>query len=221
VPAVWTSGDLVAVDLEGSGPQDPAGEAILEIALVPIRAGLPEVTAAYSTVINPERPIRRGPWTSPGLTNATLTAAPPLSSVAASIRERVDGRILVGHNVTVDWRLIHTHLPDARPRALIDTLRLARHRRPDLKNGHSLSAWIERLHLSDTITAAAPGSQPHRAIWDALATAELLRALMHDAPVAEADLEALLTIAGIPTDRPARRQPSAASPDQPGLWDLP
>src|SRR5262249_29384595 len=61
----WSSGDLFAVDLEGSGRQDPGGEAILEIALVPIRDGLPDPRDAFTTLINPGRPTRRGQWTFP------------------------------------------------------------------------------------------------------------------------------------------------------------
>jgi DNA polymerase-3 subunit epsilon/exodeoxyribonuclease X len=37
--APWHEADLVAFDLEGSGAQDRDNEAILEIALVPLRAG--------------------------------------------------------------------------------------------------------------------------------------------------------------------------------------
>ena len=62
--AAWTDANLVAIDLEGSGPQDPDGEAILEIALVPIHDGHPDLTRAFTTLINPQRRITRHPWTS-------------------------------------------------------------------------------------------------------------------------------------------------------------
>ncbi|WP_406639184.1 3'-5' exonuclease [Amycolatopsis sp. WGS_07] len=213
--APWTTADLVAIDLEGSGPQDPAGEAILEIALVPIRSGAPDIDNAYTTVINPERPIRRGPWISPGLTSSVLAAAPPLASVAPEIAERVAGRVLVGHNVGVDWRLLRKRVPDARPAGLLDTLRLAKAHRPDLKKGHSLSDWIKRLDLTDTITAAAPGSQPHRALWDTVAAGQLLAALATDTPDTQPSLAVLLAAGGIPLgDAPAPKPD-----DQQTLWD--
>lgn len=212
----WGSANLVAVDLEGSGPQDPHGESILEIALVPIRAGTPDLDRAYTTLINPERRIRRGPWISPGLTNNALAVAPTLPTVIPKITEMVTGAVLVGHNVTVDWRLIHAHVPAAQPAALLDTLRLAKARRPDLKKGHSLGAWIERLDLADTITAAAPDSQPHRALWDTIAAAELLRTLMRDTPPHQHSLTALLAIAG----QPLTGKPEPTPNHQPTLWDL-
>lgn len=210
----WTSADLVAIDLEGSGPQDPAGEVILEIALVPLRAGAPDVDGGYTTVINPERPIRRGPWISPGLTTSVLAAAPTLATVAPRIAELVTGSVLVGHNVAVDWRLLHTHIPDAKPAALLDTLRLAKARRPDLKRGHGLAAWIERLDLIEPMTAAAPGSQPHRALWDAVAAAELLVALINTS-ASQPDLVTLLDTAGVPL----HGDPAASrAEDQLTLW---
>ncbi|WIX85733.1 3'-5' exonuclease [Amycolatopsis sp. DG1A-15b] len=198
--AAWTEAKLVAIDLEGSGPQDPAGEAILEIALVPIHHGAPDLDHAFSSLINPERKITRSPWTSPGITNAVLEHAPTLDEVAPKIIELVAGAWLVGHNVRVDWRLLTKTLPTAEPVGLIDTLRLAKHRRPELKKGHGLQAWIERLDLTDTITQAARDSQPHRALWDTVATATLLEAFMRDQPATNTELDALLTIAGLDLD---------------------
>ena len=214
-PAPWTEADLVAIDLEGSGPQDPAGEAILEIALVPIRHGAPDIDRAFSSLINPERKITRGPWTSPGITNAALEHAPTLDEVAPKIIELVAGVWLVGHNVRVDWRLLTKTLPTAEPVGLIDTLRLAKHRHPELKKGHGLQAWIERLDLTDTITQAAHGSQPHRALWDTVATATLLKVFMRDQPANITDLDALLTIAGL--DLAGNPHPTKPA-NQQSLW---
>ncbi|WP_329072650.1 3'-5' exonuclease [Amycolatopsis sp. NBC_01480] len=213
--APWTDAHLVAIDVEGSGPQDPAGEALLEIALVPIRRGAPDVDKAFSTLINPQRTITRGPWTSPGITNTVLHDAPTLDEVAPAILELVAGATLVGHNVRVDWRLLHTVLPEAAPIGLVDTLRLAKHRHPQLRTGHGLQAWLERLSLSDGITHAAPGSQPHRALWDTVGTAALLRTFMHDAAPAEATLGGLMAVAGLNLDGTAFSPPS----DQHSLWD--
>jgi DNA polymerase-3 subunit epsilon len=214
--AAWTDADLIALDLEGSGPQDPDGEAILEIALVPIRQGRPDVDAAFSTLINPGRRIRRGPWISPGITNNVLSAAPPAAAVGADILSRVEGKILVGHNVRVDWRLLHKRFPDAAPAGLLDTMRLARSLHPDQKRGHGLGPWIDRLGLAHTVDAAAPGSQPHRALWDTVAAALLLGALMDK--TSDPTAANLRTLAGVPlTDERATPPPAT---QQQGLWDL-
>ena len=123
----WTTAPLLALDLEGSGAQDRDDEAILEIAMVPLVAGQPDTAAAYSTFINPGRPIPRTPWISPGLTDAALAAAPSPAEAEPELARRIDGHILVGQNAGVDWRLLHRRHPAITPTALIDTLRLARH----------------------------------------------------------------------------------------------
>ena len=172
----WTTAPLIALDLEGSGAQDRDNEAILEIAVVPIIAGQPDVSAAYSTLINPGRKISRRPWISSGLTTAVLATAPNPAEVEPELNCRVNGCVVVGHNVGVDWRLLHRRYPAIAPAALIDTLRLARHLRLGSKN--SLSALIAQLELTSQVERLAAGSQPHRALWDTVATALLLPALI-------------------------------------------
>jgi DNA polymerase-3 subunit epsilon len=176
----WTDAPLVALDLEGTGAQDHDDEAILEIALVPITAGRPSLTDAYTTLINPGRPIQHRPWISPGLTNTTLASAPRLSDVAPELAQRIRGKVLVGHNVAVDWRLLHRRCPTIQPAGLIDTLRLARHIHGGARK--SLSALLEHYTLTEQVTRLAQNSQPHRALWDTTGAALLLTALIRDLP---------------------------------------
>ncbi|MBE8523061.1 3'-5' exonuclease [Amycolatopsis sp. H6(2020)] len=212
----WSDAHLVAIDLEGSGSQDTVGEAILEIALVPIRGGAPDIDRAYSTLINPKRKITRVPWLSPGITNSVLEHAPTIDEVAPDIIELVADAHLVGHNVRVDWRPLRKTLPAAKPSGLIDTLRLARYLQPELKNGHGLQAWIKRLDLTGSIDRAAGDSQPHRALWDSVATATLLQTFMRDKPAHETHLDALIDTAGLDLDG---NPYSTESADQQSLWD--
>ncbi|HET6288755.1 MAG TPA: 3'-5' exonuclease [Amycolatopsis sp.] len=214
--ASWTEANLVAIDLEGSGPQDPDGEAILEIALIPLRLGEPDLATAFSTLINPQRKITRGPWTSPGITNSDLQDAPTLDEVAPRIVDLVAGATLVGHNVRVDWRLLNRSVPRAAPAALIDTLRLAKKRHPELAKGHGLEPWLERLELTGEVTRTARSSRPHRALWDTLGTALLLRAFMTD--TADTTLGALLATAGLDLQGVPIATPAPAD-DQQSLWD--
>lgn len=211
----WRNADLVALDLEGTGPQDPEGEAILEIALVPMVLGHPDADAAFSTLLNPGRRIQYRPWISPGITNEQLGKAPSVEQVGPELITRLKGKTIVGHNVGVDWRLLHHHIPETVPAGLIDTLRLARYLNPDRKKGHSLTAWVERLGLTEAVTQAATGSRPHRALWDTIAAALLLNALMEHAGHHLHDLTTLLAIAGLPL----HTQPPETPPtEQPSLW---
>jgi DNA polymerase-3 subunit epsilon len=191
----WTTAPLVALDLEGSGAQDRDDEAILEIAVVPLVAGRPDLAAAYSTLINPGRHIPRRPWISPGLTDDVLAAAPVPAAVEPELASRIDGHVVVGHNIGVDWRLLHRRHPAIAPTALIDTLRLARHLKLGTKN--SLTTLAAQFGLTPQIERLAEGSQPHRALWDTIAAALLLPALIARTWPAGVMLADLFAIAAI------------------------
>jgi DNA polymerase III epsilon subunit-like protein len=204
----WTSALLAALDLEGSGAQDRDDEAILEIAVVPLVAGQPDTAAAYTTLINPGRRIPRRPWISPGLTNTALASAPVPADVEPELAHRINGRILVGHNIGVDWRLLHRRHPAITPAALIDTLRLARHLKLGAKN--SLSALTAQFGLTAEIERLADSSQPHRALWDTIAAALLLPALIAKAWPTGATLTDLIGIAAIDLRTPSPVKTSEA-----------
>ena len=217
----WKHAPLIALDLEGSGAQDREHEAILEIALVPITSGQPSLTGAWTTLINPGRPITPAPWISPGLTSQALATAPALADITPQLTARLDRKVIVGHNIGVDWRLLHRRCPAIDPLTLIDTLKLARHVRPGTK-GNGLATLLERHHLTAAVTALAPGSQPHRALWDAAGAAVLLGALIQALPDASTvTLDALKLIAGSPLggkhDNPAGTQPQTGQASLPGI----
>ncbi|MFB9178571.1 3'-5' exonuclease [Dactylosporangium sucinum] len=194
----------MAIDLEGSGAQDGAQEAILEIAAVRLLHGAPDTATAYTTLIDPGRPIAPRPWISPGLAGDALRGARALAAVEPELAARLNDRILVGHNIGVDWRLLHRRCPTIAPAALLDTYKLARSL---ISAGpHSLSSLINALDLTATANAAAPGGRPHRALWDTTATALLLSALVARGWPSEPTLSTVLAAAG----QPLHSQPSAA-----------
>lgn len=191
----WTTARLAALDLEGSGAQDRDDEAILEIAVVPVVGGHPDTAAAYSTLINPGRRVPRRPWISPGLTADVLARAPAAGEVGPELARRIDGRIVIGHNVGVDWRLLHRRYPAISPAGLVDTLRLARHLQLGRKN--SLATLVGQLRLTPQVERLAVSSQPHRALWDTIAAAVLLAALIARAWPEGVTLAELLEVASI------------------------
>jgi DNA polymerase III subunit epsilon len=208
----WRDAALVGLDLEGSGAQDRDAEVILEIATVPIVAGQPAVGDAYCTLVNPGRTVAARPWISPGLTNAALADAPDLATVDAQLAARINGWVLVGHNVSVDWRLLHRRCPTLAPSGLLDTWKLARH--VQAGGSMALGALVDHQGLTDAVTGYAVGSQPHRALWDTVAAALLLAALVDQLGRPDPSIGELLMIAGVPLE-PAR--PAAETP---ALFDL-
>lgn len=207
----WTAAPLVALDLEGTGGQDHDDEAILEIALVPMAAGQPVPSTGYSTLINPGRPVPRRPWIS--LTNAELVDAPPLTQVEPALAERLEGCWIIGHNIGVDWRLLHRRCPTIHPAGLIDTLRLARAVQPGVRSGMGLCALLDRYTLTDQVTVAVPDGRPHRALWDTVAAGVLLTTLVNQHwPATPPTLVQLRDITEIPlatAPRPTSPQPDA------------
>lgn len=195
----WTAAPLVALDLEGTGAQDKDNEAILEIALIPLTEGQPALADRYTTLINPERPILRRPWISPGLTNVTLADAPALATVEPALTDRLNGRLIVGHNIRVDWRLLHSRCPTIHPAGLIDTLTLARRTLPT-RTPTSLTALTDRYDLTTHVNTLIPYGQPHRALWDTAATALLLPALIQARWTSPPTLTQLQAAAEIPLD---------------------
>lgn len=173
---LWHAADIVALDLEGSGAQDHAAGAILEVAAVPLLEGQPHLDRAFTSLVNPGRPIPPRSWLAPGLTDGVLATAPALDSIAPTLAELIHGKWVLGHNVQVDWRLLSRHLPGLRPAGLLDTLQLARTMTfPDRK----LSTLVDSLRLREAMHASAGSSQPHRAYWDSIATAYLLPKLIY------------------------------------------
>lgn len=191
----WTEAPLCALDLEGTGAQDKEHEAILEVAAVPIISGSPDVSSAFESLINPGRPVPRRRWISPGLTDEVLREAPSPAQVGRDLAERVSGSYLVGHNIGVDWRLLHRHYPDIRPLGLVDTLRLAR--AAQAKGAKGLGALLDRFELREQVDKSVPTGRPHRALWDTVAAALLLNRLVNDSAKIHTVAE-LLTAASVP-----------------------
>jgi DNA polymerase III epsilon subunit-like protein len=195
----WQQARLVALDLEGTGAQDHNDEAILEIAIVPLADGQPDMPAAYCTLVNPGRPVPRRPWISPGLTTSALADAPTIADIEPGLARRLDDAYIIGHNIGVDWRLLHRRCRSIRPAGLIDTLRLARLVHPGEK-GNSLAKLLDRHRLIATVTSLAKDSQPHRALWDTIGAALLLAPLVTSWRPDGATVGELLTSAGIDAD---------------------
>lgn len=164
--------ELVVVDLEGTGADEGPLEEIVEICMLKIR-GL-HVLDRFFTLVNPGRPVFRKPWLPHGLTTPDLIQAPSWSDIEEQVIERLEGAIVVGHNVRVDWALLHRKLPGVHPRMLLDTLRLARVVHPG-RSGHSLSALVSRYQLDAELNPL--NLRPHRALYDATATMLVFSAL--------------------------------------------
>ena len=164
----------VVVDVETTGGRAAGGDRVTEVAAVVVRDGV--VCEVFETLVNPQRAIP--PWIT-ALTNISWSMvkdAPTFREIAPRLLELLEGRIFVAHNATFDWNFICAEVERATGERLegerLCTVRLARRLLPQLRR-RSLD-WV--CHHYGVENGAR-----HRAGGDAIATAQVLLRLLHDA----------------------------------------
>lgn len=171
---------FAVVDVETSG-LSPRRHRILQVAVVEVR-GDGTVLDEWSTLVRPSW-WRVGPRHVHGLTVRRTWRAPKMRRVAPELAARLEGRLVVAHNLPFDWAFIERGFKRAgvRPQGGLEglcTLTLSRSLDPDRTASHRLADLCARYGVGL--------EQAHDALADARATAQLLPHLLR-----EADLVAL------------------------------
>lgn len=92
------------LDVETTG-LDPYRDRVIQVAIRQIAAdGTAE--SEWETLINPGAGVDPGPVEVHGLTSADLAGAPLFRDVAATIAQRLAGRVFVAHNAAFDWTFV-------------------------------------------------------------------------------------------------------------------
>jgi DNA polymerase III epsilon subunit family exonuclease len=160
---------IAVLDTETTGLDPGQGHVLVEVACVALDGG--GIGEAWSTLVNPDRPIPPDASAVHGITDGMVRDAPGPVAVAAELESRCAGRALVFHNAAFDLPFLSALLrrggrgPLLHP--VVDTLGLARGLFD--QGGNSLSALAVRFGL--------PAEVAHRALGDALTTARLLQVL--------------------------------------------
>lgn len=181
------------LDLETTGGTAADG-GITEIGAVRYRSG--EALGTFRTFVNPGHAIPRQITMLTGITESMVATAPPADSVLPTFLEFLGDAVVVGHNVRYDLGYLNGALLRSGratlPNRVVDTLGLARRLVRDEVPNCRLGTLAERLRL--------PRRPSHRALDDALATADLLHLLLERAGRLGVcgldDLLALPTMAG-------------------------
>lgn len=185
----WAECDFAVVDLEGNG-QTP--QEIIEIAVVPIVRGEIEQQRREWMVL-PQRPVTARATRIHGISNVDLIGRPRFSEIADEVTSTLQEHVLVGHNVSVDVRVLKGELVHWSPPLLLDTLKLARWVLPG-RSSYALASLVGERGIS------AGGAKLHRAAADAFVTARLfldaVRLLDRDGLLS---LRRLVEIAGVGT----------------------
>lgn len=163
---------FAVVDVETSG-LDPTKHRIIEVAVTQLNpAG--HVESEWSTLVRPRGGT--GPVHIHGLTGDDVRDAPRFDEVAETLRELLDGRILVAHNAEFDWAFLaheaaraHTTFPVAER---LCTVTLARQLDIPSRNLR-LGTLAEHWNI--------PVTQAHRAADDVRVLVEILRRCLDEA----------------------------------------
>lgn len=167
------------LDFETTGFSPKTGDRVIEIGAVYLDPDL-RIDGGLETLVNPQRDV--GPTRVHGITARDVFDAPTFDKVAPVLLEMLDGRVIVGHNVSFDLRFLTAELeregyevPDY---VAIDTMQVARtllredppasFKLHDLGAHYGLS--IERVFEH----VGLEGRPEHSAFGDALVTAFLL-----------------------------------------------
>lgn len=168
----WQSYTFAALDIEGTGAQDKNKEEILEIAAVIIENK--QVTEkVFHSLINPQRRFAEHPWVY--IKNYEVAQARSFDQVKPELQDFLKNTVLVAHNARVDWRILNLKKAGLKPLAVIDTLAMAKKIYPA---PHRLDHLAQRLEINELIMQKGKKIQPHRALYDAHATAFLFLTIM-------------------------------------------
>ncbi len=201
------------LDLETTGG-DAATCAITEVGAIKVRGGEPLGT--FHTLVNPGQVIPTSITVLTGITESMVAPAPSIDGVLPALLEFIGGSVLVGHNFGFDVRFLDAALVrSGRPRLgqrTVDTCALARRLVRDEVPNCRLSTLADRLRLDHRPS--------HRALDDALATCDLLHALLERAAAFGVtgldDLIALPRLGGHP--QVAKLRLTASLPRRPGVY---
>lgn len=188
----------VVVDVETTGTSHGLGDRITEIAAVVVKNG--RIGQSFHTLINPERPIPRYITQLTGISWGMVEDAPRFGEVSDAVRDLLGDHVFVAHNAPFDWGFVNMELdraggaPLENPR--LCTVRLARR----------LLSHLPRRSL-DHVTAhyGIVVEHRHRALGDAVATAQVLNHLLDDAFARGCDTWADLDRLLYPVAGPRRR----------------
>jgi DNA polymerase III epsilon subunit family exonuclease len=191
--------DFVVVDVETTG-WSPGDARITEIGAVRVSAGVPR--ERFSSLVNPGGLIPEHVAELTGISDAMVAAAPPLDQVLPAFLAFADGRVLAAHNAPFDIGFLTAAcracgLPWPDP-PVVDTVALAR------RVLHEDEVPNCKLSTLAGFFGARTAPQ-HRALADALATADVLIALLPR--LAAAGLGTLAELTALEVTRPAGATP--------------
>jgi DNA polymerase-3 subunit epsilon len=200
------------IDLETTGMQ-PGHDRIVEIGAVRVEAL--EITGQFERLVDPGIPVPAAITRLTGISGATVDGRARIGTALELLLRFAGGAALVAHNARFDVGFLDAELRRTRGRRLacpvVDTVGLARRLLPG-RQRYSLASLADRF-----ATSARPC---HRALPDALATAEILLVLIGRAQERGATTLDDLVALSAPPARQAhgKRRLAERAPSAPGTY---
>jgi DNA polymerase III epsilon subunit-like protein len=173
------------VDLETTGFSPLVGDRIVEVAIVRVAADGSK-TDEYVTLVDPQRGV--GPMYVHGIAQEDVDAAPTFPEIVGDVLSRLEGVIVVGHNIRYDLDFLGAELSAAGVFLpgipSLCTLKLGYRLHPTLSN-HKLATCCAAAGLPN-------GARTHDALGDAGATAQLLSVYLREAQAEGMSIQDLL-----------------------------
>ena len=174
---------LAALDFETTG-LDPRRHAIVSVGVLPFTLDRIRPHGGQYWVVKPPRPLTRQSVTFHRLTHAETQQAPDLGEILDDLLATLAGRVVVVHYRNIErpflFEAIRARLGDEVVFPVIDTMEIeARYHRESrwAKLKQLVGRRPASIRLADSRTRyGLPPYQPHHALVDAWATAELLQA---------------------------------------------
>ncbi len=174
---------FVALDFETTG-LNPDEDEIVSIGLVPFTQQRIQCKGSAHWIVNPNRPLNKESVVIHGITHSDLEQAPDLEVVLDQVLNGLSGKVVVVHYKQIERefmdRALRARLGEGIIFPVVDTLDIEaaiQHR--------ACRGWLNRLRGKKPGSVrlgrsreryGLPAYQPHHALTDALATAELLQA---------------------------------------------
>ena len=200
---------LIFLDLETTGAT-ATHDRITEIGLVEVTDG--KIVGKWSQLVNPEESIPPFIQSLTGISNDMVRDAPTFDELAPALYERLQGKLLIAHNVRFDYGFLKNEFARVglpyRSRVLC-TAKLSRKLFPEHRR-HNLDSLIERWQL--TCTAR------HRALGDAEVLWEFMQKLSAkvDGALIDRALKAQLATPSLPAG--IALEALEGLPESPGVY---
>ena len=179
---------FAAVDFESAGAAPGETDQPIQVGIVRVSSLFGE-EELFSSYISCEHPVRWSASKVHGITTADLQGAPSMLSLWGQFRRLLGACVVVGHNPSTEQRFLRA-FPAHGFGPWLDTLALARHCMPGLSD-YSLSSVCETLRLDSEVARRVPGRSWHHALFDAVGSLEVLRAVVLGLQLQDRPLETL------------------------------